>query len=214
MGFITLYAAIASAQKDPNAQVLLKAVAEKANTYKSIKVGFEYTLHNVQENITEKYNGNVLIKGNKFKMSVDETITFSDGKNRWVYLTGSNEVNISEVLNTEDLEPEERFMNNPMSLYTLYENGFKYVLSGTELMDGKTYSLVDLSPEDINKPYFKIRCYIADNKDLGALKYFQKDGTRILLKFFSLEVDKKMKDSEFVFFEKDYPGVEIIDLRE
>ncbi|PKP11085.1 MAG: hypothetical protein CVU09_04720 [Bacteroidetes bacterium HGW-Bacteroidetes-4] len=210
----TLFVGTITAQKDPAAEALLKAMANKAQTYKSIDVEFEYTLENGQTNSKENYKGSVLIKGNKFKMQIDGTITFSDGKSRWVYLEESNEVNISAVIESDELEPEERFMNDPMSLYTLYEKGFKYTLSGTETVDGMNYNLIDLTPEDISKPYFKIRCWITPQDELNALKYFQKDGTRILLKFTSIKLDKKVKDSDFVFSPKDYPGVEVIDLRD
>ncbi len=202
------------AQKDPEAEALLKAMANKAQAYKSMDVEFEYTLENSQTNSKENYEGSVLIKGNKFKMQIDGTITFSDGKSRWVYLEESNEVNVSAVIDSDELEPEERFMNYPMSLYTLYEKGFKYTLSGKETIDGVNYNLVDLTPEDISKPYFKIRCWITLQNELNALKYFQKDGTRILLKFSSIKLDIKVKDSDFVFSPKDYPGVEVIDIRD
>lgn len=214
ISIFTLWAGTLSAQKDPAAAALLKAMASKAQTYKSMAVDFEYTLENSQTNAKENYKGSVLIKDNKFRMQIDGTITFSDGKSRWVYLEASNEVNVSEVINSDELEPEERFMNHPMSLYTFYEKGFKYSLAGTEAVDGVTYNLVDLTPEDISKPYFKIRCWITPQNELNALKYFQKDGTRILLKFTRVVIDQKVKDSDFIFSAKDYPGVEVIDIRD
>lgn len=201
-------------QKDAETGVLLKAAADKVLAYSTIKTQFEFTVENSQEKTEDNYLGELYIKGHKFKMVVDKTVTFCDGKNRWVYLPDVNEVNISKVEKAEGLDPEERFLIEPLSLFTIYENGFKYNTSGTQTIDGKKYSVVDLSPEDISKPYFKIKCWISETNDYYAVKYFQKDGTRITLQLVDFKVNEKLKDDLFVFKAVDYPKVEIIDLRE
>jgi outer membrane lipoprotein-sorting protein len=147
-------------------------------------------------------------------MSANEMVTYSDGKTRWVYLEESNEVNISKRNNSDNLEAEERFFNNPISLFTIYKSGFKYLKFGTETIDGKIYQLIDLSPDDINKPYFKIRCWISDSNDLFMIRYFQKDGTRISFQFKNFRTNVKTNDTDFIFQVKDFPGVEVIDMRE
>lgn len=201
-------------QKDPAALKLLDEVAQKALSHKTMEAKFEYTIENLQEKTEENYSGTVMVKGKKFSMEVDETLTVCDGKSRWVYLKQSNEVNVSNVIEGGEMEPEERFMNDPLSLYSFYKKGFKYLLNGEEQLGEKKYQVIDLSPEDLNKPYFKIRCWISPDKELYLLKYFQKDGTRIALKFSDVVVDRKFKDSEFVFDVKAHPGIEVIDLRE
>ncbi|MFA6403183.1 MAG: outer membrane lipoprotein carrier protein LolA [Salinivirgaceae bacterium] len=202
------------AQKEADAELLLKAVADKALAYKTIQTDFEYVIENVQTKTEEKYVGSLLLKGDKFRMSANEMVTYSDGKTRWVYLEESNEVNISKRNNSDNLEAEERFFNNPISLFTIYKSGFKYLKFGTETIDGKIYQLIDLSPDDINKPYFKIRCSISDSNDLFMIRYFQKDGTRISFQFKNFKTNVKINDNDFVFQVNDYPGVEVIDLRE
>ena len=85
---------------------------------------------------------------------------------------------------------------------------------GQEEFDGKLCHVIDLAPEDLNKPYFKIRYWVTDTYQLSAIKYFQKDGTRMTLKLLTFEPDVKVKDSDFVFKPADYPDVEVIDIRE
>jgi outer membrane lipoprotein-sorting protein len=204
----------AYAQKDADAELLLKAVADKALAYKTIQTDFEYVIENVQNKSEETYHGSLLLKGDKFRMSANEMVTYSDGKTRWVYLEESNEVNISKQNNSDNLEAEERFFNNPISLFTIYKSGFKYLKFGTETIDGKIYQLIDLSPDDINKPYFKIRCWISDSNDLFMIRYFQKDGTRISFQFKNFRTNVKTNDTDFIFQVKDFPGVEVIDMRE
>ncbi len=202
------------AQKDAETGVLLKAAADKALEYKTIHTKFEFVVENSQEEKEETYKGELWIKGDKFKMVVDETITFCDGKNRWVYLPEANEVNISIIEKNDDLDPEERFLVEPLSLFTIYERGFKYNISGTQIIKDISYSVVDLSPEDLDKPYFKIKCWISDAYDYYAVKYFQKDGTRIALQLLDFKSDEKLKDDFFTFNTSDYANVEVIDLRE
>jgi len=191
----------------------LKAAANKALAYKNIHIKFEFIVEKTQEKTEEKFLGELWIKSNKFKMVVDQTVTFCDGKNRWVYLPEANEVNVSLIDKTEDVDPEERFLVEPLSLFTLYEKGFKYSTVGSQVIDNKIYTVVDLSPEDISKPYFKVKCWISETNDYYSVKYFQKDGTRITLQLVSFITDEKLKDELFVFRTDDYKGVEVIDLR-
>jgi outer membrane lipoprotein-sorting protein len=213
LNLIALLSFTVFAQKDTDAEVVLKAVANKALSYKSIQADFEYVIENPETKTEDKYYGSMLLKGDKFKMSADGTVTYCDGKNRWVYLKESNEVNISKRINDDSLEAEERFLNNPISLFTLYQNGFKYLKFGDETINNKVYQLIDLSPEDINKPYFKLRCWISESNDLYMMRYYQKDGTHITFKFVSFITNTKINENDFVFQIKEFPGVEVIDLR-
>lgn len=210
---IILFTFSSMAQNNDEALNMLNDVEKKGMSYKSIKSDIEYLLENKQDDKNEKVKGTILIKGKKFQLDIDETLTFCDGKNKWVYLTESNEVNLTEVVASEDLEPEEKFMNEPLSIYSLYKNDFKYNITGTAEFEGKKYTVIDLTPKSLDKPYFKIRYWISESKDIYALKYFQKDGMRITLTFIEFKTNEKIKDSEFVFKESNYPDVEVIDLR-
>ncbi len=201
-------------QKDQTTKELLKAAADKALGHKTIKAEFEFIIDNAQLETKESYKGKLWIKGSKFKMDVDQTVTFCDGKNKWVYLTEVNEVNISVIEKGEDLNPDERFLYDPLSIFTLYKNGFKYITSGTQKIEGKIYTVIDLSPEDKDKPFFKIKLWISEDYNYYAVKYFQKDGTRITLQLKDFKTNEKIGNSFFVFDAKEYPNVEIIDLRE
>ncbi len=201
------------AQKDASTLDILKRVENKGIAYKTIKSKIEYKLENNQDNSVEEVKGSVVIKGNKFRLSIDETVSFSDGKTKWVYLNSSNEVNITDVVSIDEMQPEEKFMNEPLSVYSLYKTSFKYKTFGEQTIEGKSYTVIDLTPESLDKPYFKIRYWITKDTDIYAVKYFQKDGMRITVYFTELKVNEKIPDSDFVFSEKDYPDVEIIDLR-
>jgi outer membrane lipoprotein-sorting protein len=202
------------AQKDPEAKSLLDKVSQKTLSYKTIQAKFEYLYENIAENTQEKFAGQLDIKGKKFRIDVDNTITLCDGKNRWVYLTESNEATITKIETSDNDAPEDRFLSDPLSIFLAYNEGFKYRLDGTETIGDKEYTVVELSPEDIKKPYFKIRYWVTPENDLYMVKYFRKDGTRLTLTIKEMKTNLKTSDDFFEFNQKQYKDVEIIDMRE
>lgn len=202
------------AQKDPEAKTVLDKAAQKVSTYKNISTDFEYLFENLAEGKNESYNGHLTIKGNKFRMDVDKTTTFCDGKNRWVYLNESNEVTISPVEISADDAPEDKFMSDPLSLFTIYRNGFKYVLGDVEEIGGKSMQIIELAPENIKKPYYKIKYWFTPDNNLYQIKCFQKDGTRYTLTLSKFTTNQKIDESSLNFDAKQHPGVEVIDMRD
>ncbi len=202
------------AQKQKEAEDILKAAADKALAYKTIYMKFNFFVNNLQNDSKDEYQGELWTKGNKFKISIDNSITYSNGKERWVYLKDENEVTVSTIDFSEDLDPEDLFLVKPLSIFTLYKKNFKYYISGDQNIDGKHHTVVELVPEDLNKPYFKIKCWISDDYDYYSIKYFQKDGIHIILQLTDFKTDIKLKDSFFVFNSKEHPEVEIIDMRD
>lgn len=211
---LALSAATCFAQKDPEAKTLLDKAAKQAAGYKSITADFDCVYENLAEEKSETYSGTLLLKGSRFRIDVDKTITFCDGKNRWAYLTESNEVTISKIEASNDDAPEDKFMSDPLSLYTFYRNGFKYIMGDTEEIGGKTMQIVELSPENIKRPYFKIKYWFTPNNDLYQIKCFQKDGTRFTLTLTKFQTNQKIDDAQLNFDAKKFPGVEVIDMRD
>jgi len=211
---IAVFPIIVFGQKEKDAEILLNNAANKALSYKTIDTKFEFTVENIQEKSKEEYKGELWIKGSRFKIKMPHTITFCDGKTRWVYLSESKEVNISNINKSDDLDPEDRFLIDPISIFTVYKKGFKYHIAGTQTIKGENYTVVSLAPEDISKPYFKIKIWISEENDYFSVKYFQKDGTRIILQFTDFIFNNKYKDSFFTFDTSKHPNVEVIDMRE
>lgn len=211
--FITCIGFASFSQTNTDAKALLQKVEKKGLSHKTIEAELSYVLEDKKEGTTEKITGTIKVKGNMFSLSIDETQTYCDGATKWVYLAESNEVNVTEVYDIEDMEPEERFMNSPLSIYGLYKDDFKYSVFGNVDIDGKQHTMVDLTPNTLDKPYFKIRYWISGSNDIYAVKYFQKDGMRISLFFEKFQINKNFNDKEFKFDETKFPNIEVIDLR-
>ncbi len=200
------------AQAQDEATGILKETQNKVESYKGLEVKFAYEVDYGNSEEVEKYKGAFTAKGNKYKLDIDQTQTYCDGKTRWVYLVESNEVNISKVEDLEDLEIEEQFLNDPLSIFRLYQEGFKFRLTGDVDYQNKKAWQIDFIPEDKTKPYFKIRCWIATNYDMVAIRYFQKDGTKVTMNILEIN-EAALKDGLFTFKPEKYKDIEIIDLR-
>jgi outer membrane lipoprotein carrier protein len=73
---------------------------------------------------------------------------------------------------------------------------------------------VELTPIDKSKPFHKVLVNI--NKKLQTItstKVFEKTGNRYTYAVSSMNTTSAVADGQFVFDQKKYPGVEVVDLR-
>ena len=63
------------AQKDPEAKTLLDKAAKQAAGYKTISAEFDCVYENLAEEKSENYNGTLQLKGNRFRIDIDKTIS-------------------------------------------------------------------------------------------------------------------------------------------
>ncbi len=130
-----------------------------------------------------------------------------DGKTIWTYLEDANEVQISKF--------DSKSMDiNPSEIFTIYEKGFMHKYAGQVTNGTKTLDVVELTPTDKNKGYFKVKLGIDKlaNK-VKEMSVYSKNGlitTNIITNF---QPNVNINDSYFKFDAKDKPGVIEIDLR-
>jgi len=207
----------AFAQKDADAQKILSTLSKKYRSYDLIKADFTFTLEDQQAGVKETQTGTLVSrpKANKFKVSIysqddKATITqeiISDGKSQWTYIKKDKEAELSDVDHSED-------NLNPAQLFTIYEHGYKYIYTGDEKVDGKVCQIVDLTPEDAKKPFFKVRLTIDKaKKQIYSALIFDKNGNRYTYVIRTFTPNPKVPETIFTFDKKDHPGVEVVDLR-
>jgi len=207
----------AFAQKDADAQKILNAISKKYKSYDLIRADFTFTLEDQQAGIKQTQTGTLISrpKANKFNVSIynpgDKATVMqeiiSDGKSQWTYITKDKEVELSDVDHTED-------SLNPAQLFTIYEHGYKYLYTGDQKIDGKICQVIDLTPEDSKKPFFKVRLTIDKaKKQIYSALIFDKNGNRYTYTIRTLTPNPKVPETLFTFDKKDHPGVEVVDLR-
>ncbi|MGY4537766.1 outer membrane lipoprotein-sorting protein [Mucilaginibacter sp. UYNi724] len=212
----TLSIATAFAQKDADAKVILNKLSKQYRTYDGVKTDYSLAIDNQQANVKETYTGTLIVrsKTNKYKVIAYAAGTkkvmqdiISDGKNQWTYLKDANEVQLSTADNSE-----EGF--NPAKIFTMYEKGYKYIYTGQQKLAGKVYQIIDLTPEDSKKTFFKVRLMVDKVKNqLYSAQIFDKNGSKYTYTLRTFTPNYKVAETAFVFDKKAYPGVEVVDLR-
>ena len=194
-------------QYDQKALGMLDAMSAKYQNMTSFYASFSYTLENEMENIHEEFSGDIVVKGDKFKLDLGEQEVYNDGETMWTYLKDVNEVNIDYYI------PEDGDMT-PSTIFSAYKKGYKYIFLEEETIETNVYNVIDLIPDDPDKPFFKVRLWIkkTDNT-LNRWKLFDRTGNTYLYLITNFKDDYNAQDEDFVFDSSKYPGITEIDLR-
>jgi len=212
--FIFLFSGVASfgqtpaTQTDKKAQDILKAVSTKYKSYKSVKATFVITVENPNDKSKDLQQGTIYLKGNKYKLEIANQDVVSDGKTRWTYVKDANEVQI-------DVQKNDENAISPSNIFAIYEKGWLFKFTGEQKEKGMVYQLVELVPVDPKKKnIFKVKLTINKNdRFVTSAKMFDKNGSIKTIAVQAFSPEGANDESIFVFNQKNYPGVEIVDLR-
>ncbi|MEY2595007.1 MAG: hypothetical protein RI965_279 [Bacteroidota bacterium] len=195
-------------KSDPEAKKVLDAVSAKFKTFKAIKASFALKIENAAGKVQGVKSGNVMMKGMKYRVSITGQEIFCDGTTVWTYDVAAKEVQVSSLDNgSGSITPQKLFTN-------FYDKDFLFVLGQDIKKAGKTYKVVELTPIDKTKPFFKVVLEVDKTTNIiMATRVFEKNGNRYLYAINSINTTANITDDTFSFNPKKYPGVEVIDLR-
>ncbi|MCF8379110.1 MAG: outer membrane lipoprotein carrier protein LolA [Bacteroidales bacterium] len=191
---------------DKKSMELLDKLTAKTESYKTIEVDFTYKMLNEEADIDETTQGVLKIMGNKYRLNIAGQDVISDGETVWTYIPDADEVQINSVEDSEE-------SITPNKLLLSYNDDYKSKFIKETFQYGATVNVVDLTPYE-GKTYYKVRLVIDAAKDqLYEITIFDKNGSTysyIINKFIA---NPDIPESEFTFNEKDFPGVEKVDMR-
>jgi outer membrane lipoprotein carrier protein len=195
------------AQYDPKALEILEAMSKKYKAISNFEANLTSVMTNETEGVKEEVKGKITVKGDKFRLLLDDQEIINNGTTVWTYLPSAKEVNIDNFdPNSDDI--------NPVKIFDIYKKGFKYLFLGEKTEAGQVYEEIDLVPEKKNAQYFKIKMMIAKkDKSIQSWTMFDKSGNRYKYVITKFTPNLKIDDTFFSFDPKKYPGVEIIDVR-
>lgn len=199
-------------QKDPEAKKILDKVSAQSQADFPIRISFEYIYEDLMDKQTSTQTGTLILEKKKFRLSVGESEVYCDGTTMWNYLASANEVYISDA---EDESPsDEFFISNPSDLFTFYQEGFKYRLTGEIEYQGQTYIEIDIFPEDLEKNYHTVKLLIIE-KDyrIYSAEAFGKDAANHTVILTDYQSKAKTDEKTFVFNPAEHPGIEVVDTR-
>jgi len=193
---------------DPKAKQILAQTSAKYKTIKALKAEFSYTLFSPSDHVNQTQKGVLWIKPgtNQYKIDFNDQELLSDGQNNYTYLRKQKEVQISKL--------DSSGQNiNPAKIFTLYEKGYSYRFREVKSEKGMKLDVLDLVPL-VTKKIFKAEIYIDQKtKLIYRIKTFDKNGDQLIYTMDGYDIHPSIKESFFSFEKKDFPGVEIVDLR-
>jgi outer membrane lipoprotein carrier protein len=198
---------VSFAQYDPKALEILEAMSKKYKAITTFEANLTSSLTNEAEGVNDEFKGKITVKGDKFKLSLDEQEIYNNGTTVWTYLPAAKEVNI------DNYEPGSDDIN-PTKIFDMYKKGFKYLYLGDKTENGIVLEEIDLVPEKKDAQYFKIKMFIVKkDKSIQNWTMFDRSGNKYKYTITKFTPNVKVDDTFFNFDVKKYPGVEVIDLR-
>ena len=188
-------------------QAILKNMQKKWQSMQAVKISF--TLQSEKESKTiETIKGTLWSKGESYKLSIPEQTIFCDGKNVWNYLPDNGEVTINP-----NEETEAAISLNPLKIINNYEKYYRSALIKETAEKGIAIQIIDLYPKQ-GQSFYKIRMVIRKDK-LWPLRVsiYEKNGVTDTYYFDNIQTNPSLSENFFVFDAKQYPQVEIIDMR-
>jgi outer membrane lipoprotein carrier protein len=204
--FLFLSGQLTFAQAKKSSEDILKEVSAKTKSFSSIRISFTYNMDNPSAKVHESETGTLLVKGDQYRLDIAGQKVISDNKTVWTYIAESKEVQINAV-------EENANVLTPTRLLTSYSEDYKSKLTGEISKDGRSQYVIGLKPNadksftsvelNVDKELYRITRIAIQDKSGNTFSY-------LVNKF---ETNVPVKDSDFTFDPKDYPGVEVIDMR-
>lgn len=207
-GICLIFISILSFGQDDTkrAKEILDQVSANMDGYKTLTVRFKVTIYTEDEPIDQ--SGMVYIKGDKYKLDLDDQEIYCDGENITTYLKEDNECYKGKVADQEDAS-----LLSPSELLTIWEDGYRYRYGGETTYASENCFEIFLYPKDPeSSKYHTIKLLVNENRMEVVWVYLRgRDGNHLKYKLLEMKKDEPMGDAMFVFNEASHPGVECYD---
>lgn len=209
---LIIVAALLCAQlpaQDSKAKAILDGFSKAMKSYPAIDIRYTFATENSASGEMESQDGRVLIKGNAFKLIMDELEVYSDGKTKWTVMHDVDEITIQEV----DPESNDIF-DNPINFFTVNSKDFKYSYKGSVIIGGKAMEKIEFEPKDKRAAYSAVELQIEGATQYPyQVRYVGKEGENYSVRVKTFTPNAKIEDVQLEFNEQSYRGYEIVDLR-
>ncbi len=146
-------------------------------------------------------SGTIAIKGNKFNARTAQAMVWYDGKTQWTYMKKTNEVNVSNPTQAQQMSM------NPYTFINIYKTGY----TSTMKTIGSNYK-VRLVAQNKKRTVQELILTIDKKSYIPSLIKMRQGNTWSTITVSNFKA-KSISNSTFVFNSKDFPKAEIVDLR-
>lgn len=206
LAVVLLTTGSANAQtRDPKAKAVLDKFSTEMEALSGAEAMFRLSIQDLAEGTESIITGSFLMKGEKYKLVMDDGELYYNGTTVWNYMPEIEEVNI---MTPADPAEEGSGFDNPVQFFRIIGSDFYYKY----VEQGNNTQTIDLYPKDIKQDFTRIRMEINKQNRLLSATYFSKNRTQYVLNIEKFN-EKTLDDSVFEFDQAKHPNVEIIDLR-
>ncbi len=199
----------ANAQDDAKGKAIVDKLMAAAKTWTSFEADFSSRLQSTKDKLDVKQEGNMKVKGKKFRLQLDKNTVINDGTTMYTYSKETNEVTLNDPA---EMDQE----LDPTKIFTQYEKGFKvqFVEEKTDAA-GTVVQVVKLFPTDAGKkPYHTVVLTVDKAKnEPKSVQVLYKDGNVVTYTLKKFTANAVLADALFTFDKAKYPGVEVNDMR-
>lgn len=162
----------------------------------------------VEEHVQGVANGKLLLNENKFTCETEDMKTWYDGKTQWSLIYDSEEVNITEPTDDELLEI------NPYALLKVYKKGYSYNLVTEKTIENNPFVEIELKANSKEKDLQKLTLWInTKTYEPHTIDIVRSNGDLMHINIDDVKLVKKVDKLVYTFNPKEYPNVDVIDLR-
>ncbi len=197
------------AQDDARSKVVLDKLITKAKAWTSFEADFSSRLQNTKDKLDVKQEGNMKVKGKKFRLVLDKNTIINDGSTLYTYNKDANEVNLSDPA---EMDQE----LDPSTLFTQYEKGFKSTFVDEKAdAAGVMVQTIKLFPLEPTKKAFHTVIIAVDKAKVEpkSIQVLYKDGNQVTYTLKKFSANPELADGLFAFDKTKFPGVEVNDMR-
>lgn len=190
--------------QDPSAEPYLNSLANLLDPQKTFQVSFKYEVESKAEGTTVSDYGSVIIKGQKYKLNLDDGEMYFNGEKLWVYNIAAGEV-YSSYPGGDNMD---QMILDPFRLLSKYKDYYKYSMKDDVKIAEQLYVHLELYPKNLETNYSILRIYInKKNGDLYSLELQQKNG--VIYKIYVSEIinNVKVNDSAFSWDGSAHPEI-------
>ena len=182
-----------------NAVTILEEVNRKYTALKSYSAKFTVSG-------AEKYTGELLASGKKYKISVAGQEVYNNGKEVYTYVADVNEATVTTYREGDESD------FSPNTIFNLYKKGYSADYKNEITRGGKKYDVITLTPKTRSSVQ-KIELSVGkSDKWVSSWTVHDRSGvTTYSITDFKPGV--AVTEAAFTFDKSKYPKVEVIDLR-
>jgi len=201
----------AKGQQDSRADKYMQAVSEQFDLNTGYEIKMDYIREDLMQETSAEGEGKIWMKGLKYKIIVDEYISYYNGEQLFSQNTENEEVYVS----VPDPDQPGYLQAVPIRIIKAYEQDFNYMYIGPTPLLGKQLVEIQLYPKERSGPYSMLKMFIHPGTlKLEVIQLKHKEGILYTMILSEIRVDKTIEESTFIFDPAAYPNTEIIELVE